>query len=214
MGTSPLKDTDNILFFKEFIEFSLERKVREFVALLHSKHMDTILAKRAKGIFLRWRPVAKRAADVMEDVTILAAALIERREGVLDVTNLASTWGYGPTLYAALIQLAKEEGLEGVISSTPASPEAKPMLRCFTTDYEGKIAASPTDKTDHSESWLNCSLSLVGRPFMELASMRKRYSEYLHLEPDSAQRRLDHKAIRHEVFDKAHLSVAAHVRPS
>lgn len=134
--------------------------------------------------------LSKRKPPLDSDagLQIVAAARFTVTSNILVVKNTAADDGYGPTLYAVLLELARAWALEGASPYNQPGKVAKKAkniwLRFKThSDYENKVLTSQLPiSSGHSESWLNEVYSLTGRnPLISIKPMCKRGKNFLEI---------------------------------
>ncbi|NYT59649.1 hypothetical protein H0A65_12040 [Alcaligenaceae bacterium] len=96
------------------------------------------------------------------DVDFVGGAKVCEVGKALSVQNIGAKPGYGPTLYACILELAAARGLKGVFPTrepTKILPKPKEIWRQFAQApcYTGKIIIRPISPSQltHSEGWLN-----------------------------------------------------------
>lgn len=118
----------------------------------------------SKGAFVR---LLTRTPTMKADsprAVCKAAAYIADDGKILIVKNVGAEQGYGPTLFAVLMELARARGRKGVAApNEPGSILEKPKLIlqrfCHGAEYEGKVQTTPASGK-HTEEWLNMLYSL------------------------------------------------------
>lgn len=166
----------------------------------------------AKNWFFRMftpRPVN----DISEPAaTCKAAAYILDNGKFLQVLNVGAERGFGPTLYAAILELARTRGREGVIpSSDPDKILERPKRIweqfCRGPQYQGKVL-SDSVPGQHPEPWLNRAYRLApGASLLDYIGKRTEWKAYSSFWEAS-------RAVtgwRGKAFDMARRSVEAHV---
>ena len=125
------------------------------------------------------------------DVDFVGGAKVCEVRQALLVQNIGAKPGYGPTLYACILELATARGLKGVVPTREPNkilPKPKEIWRQFahTPCYAEKITTRPLGSSHwtHDEAWLNQIYTLVdGAELVGISSMRdrsKRYWSYWH----------------------------------
>lgn len=94
-----------------------------------------------------------------------AAAYLEDDGEFLQVRNVGAEQGFGPILYATVLELARARGRAGVIPSRePDKILDKPKRIwerfCNGSEYEGKVLTDPIPG-QHPEPWLNRAYRLA-----------------------------------------------------
>lgn len=205
-----IKSTDDLLFYEDNAQFPTESL--QFVGLFQSKYCQAMKVWTNKSWIGRtFSRCPKRSSDIYEDAHFVAMAYVERHSGrEILVNNIAALDGYGPTMYAALIQLAYDDKHVGVLPSQDPSKiveRAKRIWQRFSTDYPAKISLTPTGMSRHKESWLNNSYSLATPPLVDLDAMRNRYRNYLAYPDSNGQVKIALHDLAHALGQK---SVDAH----
>ena len=124
----------------------------------------------------------RRNPCIVDDVKFIALAQVNLISNKLFVKNVTSQNGYGPTLYALILQVAKKYGYSGVCPSqdpTKILDKPKEIWRQFSVNYPEQITLKPLSGKPHAEPWLNCCYELSGKDIIDLESMQYRRNRFL-----------------------------------
>jgi len=171
-----LKDTSDLIFFEEYWGGRGSNDT-QFVGLFKSRKYPTDKDLRKIS---RHR---KQTVCYGDDAEVVAAAWVARdtANNILYVEAVGAVGGYGPTLYAAIFQMAFDDDNVGV---SPSLKPGKTLQRAsriwqrFSTNYGDLIALQERGGEWTDEQWLNIVYSLR-RPLLNLKAMRDRYRSYL-----------------------------------
>lgn len=181
----PLKSTSDLLFYTDRDAKALVTDPY-LIGLFRSQHSARVTARGALG---RWLSPTSFAGSVPDDTTFVACAMVEtvvtgdERLPTIHMCTVGADEGYGPTLYASILQFARNEELAGVMPSvTVAAMPPKPaaIWRQFSEAYDDKISLAPAAQGVHAEPWLNHIYALNrDESLVDLAGMRERYGVYM-----------------------------------
>lgn len=177
--------------------------------LQHVEDMKTWAAKSKLARLFSSKPTLKSANPA---AVCKAAAYLQDNGQVLVMKNVGAEIGFGPTLYALVMELARARGRQGVRPSTePKKILLKPkrIWQQFhdRPEYQGKVLATPVPGS-HKEAWLNMVYSLA--PDTSLLDYERKRAEWRTYE--TFWKNL-HGPVgwRYMAFDMAQRSVEAHV---
>ena len=147
------------------------------------------------------------------DLTCVAGASVGEGGGnCLTVENVGAKQGYGPTLYAALLELARARKRDGVLPSrdpTKILPKPREIWRQFAqgSAYSTKIGMRGFSGL-HPEPWLNNAFFLKeGAMLLPLQAMRNRAASCIAY---WVAQGVYESSITDRIMDMAKLSVTAH----
>ena len=192
-----------IKFCEEFILYESSPKVNNqanikktgFIGIYKSKTLNALDIFSQKSLFKQiCTKKPRRNPSISFDVEFIAVAQVELRSNKLFVKNVASKKGYGPTLYALLLQIAKNDGYSGVCpiqEPTKILDKPKEIWRQFSINYPGQITSEPLDNKPHIDSWLNCCYKLCGIDIIDLKSMQDRRDRFMLLTDDDENNFVD-----------------------
>lgn len=132
-----------------------------------------------------------------ERPTVLAAAHVVEQANILVVRNVAAVEGYGPTLYACLIEFARVRGLQGV----RPTPDSKQILdrpkriwrRFFEDGFYRKTIDTRDIPGEHAEPWLNKEYSLRdGAMLLPLQRLYENSQAYFNCAPGAMTRHVEY----------------------
>ena len=149
------------------------------------------------------------------DCICKAGAMVRQTDKTLIVENIGADKGYGPTLYAAIIELARKRKLNGVRPCREPNKvlhKPKEIWRRFSADpqYGALVRVEPVPGV-HAEQWLNCVFSVAdGTSLVDIDLMRKNWKRFHRYWADNDTFESTWSDM---CRDKARLSVAAHQDP-
>lgn len=185
-----------------------------FIGLFLSKSFTAVVAHDA----LPWlRRISSHApaidTDIYDDVACIASAYVRRTPAnLLVLDNVVARAGYGPTLYATLLQIARDGDYLGVAApETPCNvlERAKPLWARFVVSYPGQIGSAPLRHYQHPEGWLNQSYSGIGTDLVALEVLRRQTERYL-VHVGAVAARDPRQILRDMAFELAGRSGEAH----
>lgn len=181
----PLKSTSDLLFYTD----------RDAKAVVTDPYLIGLFRSQycqraaSRGVLGRWLSPTSFTGSVPDDTTFVACAMVEtvvtgeQQLPTIHMCTVGADEGYGPTLYAAILQFARNEELAGVLPSVTVPsmpPRPKAIWRQFSEAYDDKISLAPATQQVHAEPWLNHVYALKrGEDLVDLAGMRQRYGVYM-----------------------------------
>lgn len=132
-----------------------------------------------------------------ERPTLLAAAHVVEQAETLVVRNVAAVEGYGPTLYACLLEYARVRGFQGV----QPTPDSRQILdrpkRIWRRFFEDGFYRKTIDTCDihgeHAEPWLNKRYSLRdGAMLLPLQGLYENSQAYFNCAPNAMARHVEY----------------------
>ena len=205
-----LKSIGDLFFYEENCGAASRGFGPIFYGLYASKGFLARQAWEKRGLISKMiLPGSQPVLDPYSDVDFVAAAYVERfRNGVAVLKNIAASGGYGPTMYACLIQMISDDGpgffypsqVKGEIVDASIKIWRRFHDNCDLIDIKHEGADGP-----HSEPWLNCGYRVKSEPLIDLAPARARYKTYVSLIPPRAE-----GTIRDLAFDFCQASVRAY----
>ena len=126
----------------------------------------------------------KPTFDVSEPAAACKAAAHLLDNGkFLQVRNVGAEQGFGPMLYATVLELARARGRHGVIPSTEQGKILEKPKRiweqfCNGPEYQGKVLTDPVPG-QHPEPWLNMAYRLApGASLLDYDRKRVEWNAY------------------------------------
>lgn len=167
----------------------------------------------ADKIWLARLLTPKPTIDISEPAaTCKAAAYVMDNGKILEVRNVGAEQGFGPILYATVLELARARGRDGVIpSSEPGKILEKPkrIWEQFykEPEYQGKVLTTSVSG-QHPDPWLKMVYSLAyGEQLLDYKHKRWEWEMYENFWKDSNTV----TGWRGHAFKMAQRSVDAHV---
>lgn len=177
-----LKDLSTLIFYEEMPpgigrDSVTQLKMPLLFGLFASQALRERPKRGIKDLFHRRQPIVTAT-----DVEFVAAARLRfEDDGSAVVANLAAKCGFGPSMYACLMQMVTNDG-EGYLYPTQTKgkivPQSKEIWRQFHEDYDGRILTKATPDGPHDEPWLNCGYRVSENSLVDLTSIRDRYTQY------------------------------------
>ena len=175
-----IKNTDSYFFFESENAYDKKSDIAgECVGICRSDFWSDLYEYRDLSRLERlWKkkPVQKK---LTEDVTVVAGMWFTRKKNFLYVNNVAADESFGPTMYASILELARDENLKGVVPTQDPSkivPKAKEIWRQFSERPD--IVLTPL-QSEHVDEWMQNSFALLpGKSPADLSGMRARYIEF------------------------------------
>lgn len=180
-----------------------------------AQHVADLDAFSAKSSLARLFSKEPRFHGTWPDAVCKAAAYVQDSGDILTITNVGAESGFGPTLYAAVMECARARGRRGVRPSTePAKILDKPkrIWKQFHdgTEYKGNVLTVPMHGR-HAEPWLNAIYSLApGAELLDYEQKRAEWKTYKAFWKNS----INYDGWRNIAFDMAQRSVEAHTTGS
>lgn len=181
----PLKSTSDLLFYTDRDAKAVVTDPY-LIGLFRSRHCARVTSRGALG---RWLSPRSFKGSVPDDTTFVACAMVEtvvtgdQRLPTIHMRAVGADEGYGPTLYASILQFARNEALAGVLPSVSVAampPKPAAIWRQFSEAYDNKISLAPAAQEVHAEPWLNQIYALShGAELVDLSGMRERYGIYM-----------------------------------